>query len=113
MTDQGFKADLDEVKSLGGDGKKTPSARTDDQTQIALFWLESSPLKWSRIARTVATDKGLDSGRTRGCSPCSTWRWRMATSPWRLEEPLQLLAAGYRDPEWRRSVLDAVATDTA
>ena len=25
-----------------------------------LFWLESSPLKWSRIARTVAADKGLD-----------------------------------------------------
>ena len=60
VTDAKFKADLDEVKKLGGDGKTTPSARTDDQTQIALFWLESSPLKWSRIARTVATDKGLD-----------------------------------------------------
>ena len=54
------KADLDEVKKLGGDGKTTPSARTDDQSEIALFWMESSPLKWSRIARTVATDKGLD-----------------------------------------------------
>ena len=54
------KADLDEVKRLGGDGKTTPSARTDDQSEIALFWMESSPLKWSRIARTVATDKGLD-----------------------------------------------------
>ena len=60
VTDAKFKADLDEVKKLGGDGKTTPSARTDDQTQIALFWLESSPLKWSRIARTVAADKGLD-----------------------------------------------------
>ena len=60
MTDAKFKTDLDEVKKLGGDGKTTPSARTDDQTEIALFWLESSPLKWSRIARTVATDKGLD-----------------------------------------------------
>src|SRR6476646_5080836 len=60
VTDAKFKTDLDEVKKLGGDGKTTPSARTDDQTQIALFWLESSPLKWSRIARTVATDKGLD-----------------------------------------------------
>jgi PAP2 superfamily len=60
VTDAKFKADLDEVKRLGGDGKTTPSARTDDQSEIALFWLESSPLKWSRIARTVATDKGLD-----------------------------------------------------
>ena len=60
ITDAKFKKDLDEVKSLGGDGKTTPSARTDDQTEVALFWLESSPLKWSRIARTVATNKGLN-----------------------------------------------------
>ena len=60
VTDAKFKADLDEVKSLGGDGKTTPSARTPDQTQIALFWWESSPLKWSRIARTVATDRKLN-----------------------------------------------------
>ena len=60
IADKAFKADLDEVKSLGGDGTKTPSARTADQTQIAMFWLESSPLKWSRIARTVSADKGLD-----------------------------------------------------
>jgi hypothetical protein len=60
VTDAKFQADLDEVKSLGGDNKTTPSARTSDQSQIALFWLESSPLKWNRIARTVATDKGLD-----------------------------------------------------
>jgi PAP2 superfamily len=59
VTDPAFAADLKEVQSLGGDGKSTPSARTDDQTQIALFWLENSPLKWSRIARTVATEKGL------------------------------------------------------
>ena len=31
------------------------------QTAIALFWWESSPLKWSRIARTIAskTDNNL------------------------------------------------------
>jgi hypothetical protein len=61
VTDANAKADIDEVKKLGGDGKTTPSARTPDQTQIALFWWESSPLKWSRIARTIATKKGLNS----------------------------------------------------
>jgi hypothetical protein len=60
ITDAKFKTDLDEVKSLGGDGKTTSSTRTPDQTQIALFWLESSPLKWSRIARAVANTKALD-----------------------------------------------------
>jgi hypothetical protein len=59
IADAKFADDLNEVKRLGGDGKTTPSARTDDQTQIALFWFENSPLKWSRIARTVAAAKGL------------------------------------------------------
>ena len=60
MDDAKFKADLDEVKKIGGDGKTTPSTRTPEQTEIALFWMESSPLKWSRIGRTVAAEKGLD-----------------------------------------------------
>ena len=40
-----YTADFNEVKSLGGDGITTPSARTADQTEIALFWWESSPLQ--------------------------------------------------------------------
>ena len=55
-----YTVDFNEVKSLGGDDVTTPSARTADQTEIALFWYESSPLKWNRIARTVSADKGLD-----------------------------------------------------
>lgn len=55
-----YTADLNEVKSLGGDDVTTPSARTADQTEIALYWWESSPLKWNRIARTVSADQGLD-----------------------------------------------------
>jgi PAP2 superfamily len=54
-----YTADFNEVKTLGGDDITTPSARTPDQTEIALFWLESSPLKWNRIARTVSADQGL------------------------------------------------------
>ena len=55
-----YAADLNEIKALGGDGVTTPSARTADQTETALFWLESSPLQWNRIARTLATDQRLD-----------------------------------------------------
>jgi hypothetical protein len=57
---KGYTADFNEIKSLGGDGITTPSARTADQTEIALFWYESSPLKWSRIARAVSIKKGLN-----------------------------------------------------
>ena len=55
-----YTADFNEVKSLGGDAITTPSARTADQTEIALYWWESSPLKWNRIARIVSVDRGLD-----------------------------------------------------
>jgi hypothetical protein len=55
-----YAADFDEVKSLGGDGIITPTLRTADQTEIALFWWESSPLKWNRIARTISSGQGLD-----------------------------------------------------
>ena len=60
VTKKQYTADFNEVKSLGGDGITTPSARTADQTEIALFWWESSPLKWNRIARAVSVDTGLD-----------------------------------------------------
>jgi hypothetical protein len=56
-----YAADVNEVQRLGGDDVTTPSARTDEQTEIALFWVESSPLQWNRIARTVSTAEGLDS----------------------------------------------------
>ncbi len=55
-----YADDFDEVKRLGGDGVTTPSARTEDQTQIALFWLESSPVGWNRIARTASATAGLN-----------------------------------------------------
>jgi hypothetical protein len=55
-----YAADLNEVKALGGDGVTTPSDRTPDQTEIALFWVENSPFKWNRVARTISLDRGLN-----------------------------------------------------
>ena len=55
-----YTEDYNEVKMLGGDGVNTMSTRTPEQTEIALFWLESSPLSWNRIARTVAESQGLN-----------------------------------------------------
>jgi hypothetical protein len=60
VTDSAYTADFEEVKRLGGDGVTTPSERTADETELALFWVESSPLQWNRIARIVAADEGLD-----------------------------------------------------
>lgn len=60
LTSRKYARDVREVKALGGDGVTTPSARTPEQTEIALFWLESSPLSWNRIARTVSASQDLD-----------------------------------------------------
>lgn len=54
-----YADELNEVKALGGDGITTPTIRTTEQTMIGLFWLESSPLQWNRIARSVADSRGL------------------------------------------------------
>lgn len=60
LTSARYAADYNEVKRLGGNDLVTPSERSPDQTQIGLFWLESSPLAWNRLARAVAIARGLD-----------------------------------------------------
>ena len=59
LTSAAYARDVDEVQSLGGDGVSTPTARTPRQTETAHFWLESSPLAWNRIGRTLAVKKDL------------------------------------------------------
>jgi hypothetical protein len=51
VTSKKYTADFNEIKRLGA---KDSSTRSDEQTQIAHFWVESSPLGWNRIARTVS-----------------------------------------------------------
>jgi hypothetical protein len=55
-----YAAEVDEVRRFGGDGVSRPSERSAEQTEIALFWVESSPLAWNRIARTVSAAEKLD-----------------------------------------------------
>jgi vanadium-dependent haloperoxidase-like protein len=60
VTSSAYAADVNEIQRLGGDGVTTPSARTPDQTERAVFWDESSPLMWNRLARLGSSRKGLD-----------------------------------------------------
>ena len=60
LTSDAYTRDFNEVKALGGDGITTPSSRTADQTEEARFWVESSPLLWNRLARSLADDRHLD-----------------------------------------------------
>jgi hypothetical protein len=52
-----YARDYEEVKQVGG---KNSTTRTADQLEIARYWYESSPEGWSRIARVVAAQRGLD-----------------------------------------------------
>jgi hypothetical protein len=75
-----YAADFEEVKALGGDGITTLSARTPEQTDIGLFWIESSPLSWNRLARSVSAARALDLWENARSSACSTSPWPMGTS---------------------------------
>ena len=55
---------FNDVKSLGGDGITTPTSRTDEQTEIGLFWaydgankIGTPPRLYNQIARTIAVQK--------------------------------------------------------
>ena len=52
-----YARDYEEVKRMGG---KNSTARTLEQSEIARYWYEGSPQGWSRIARGVAAQRGLD-----------------------------------------------------
>jgi hypothetical protein len=56
VTSRRYTTDFNEVKQFGA---RLGSTRTAEQTQIAHFWVESSPLQWNRIARAVATAANL------------------------------------------------------
>lgn len=60
LTTAAYARDYSEIKRLGGDGVTTPTARTKAQTETALFWVESSPLAWNRMARDIAVRGRLD-----------------------------------------------------
>ena len=110
-----YAADLNEVKRLGGDGATTPSARTEEQTEIARFWVESSPLQWNRIARTVASHEQLDlweSARLFGLLNVAladgyvgAWESKYFYNSWRPETAIELAdndgnPATTADPTW-------------
>jgi len=57
LTSQAYASDFAQVKQIG---QNTSGTRTAEQTEIAKFWYEDSPLQWNRIANTVAKKRRLD-----------------------------------------------------
>jgi hypothetical protein len=58
LRSRAWAKDFNEVKRLGGDGITTPSARTAEQTHIALFWQSAGGpgLTFNAVARNLVDD---------------------------------------------------------
>ena len=64
LTSPAYTKAYNEVKRLGGDGVNTPTERTDEQTEIGLYWaydgtrwLGSPPRLYNQIARIIAAQQ--------------------------------------------------------
>jgi hypothetical protein len=55
-----YTADYNEVKRLGCATCTGANGRTQDQENIAKFWVESSPYGWNKIARSIIAKKNMD-----------------------------------------------------
>jgi hypothetical protein len=56
LTSPTYTTDYNETKTMGA---FAGSPRTDDQSELALFWAGNTPLFWNRIALQIATARGL------------------------------------------------------
>jgi hypothetical protein len=61
LTSARYARDFNEVKQLGQD---TSTLRTADQTRLAHFWAEGSPVGWSRVGSIVSSRRDYDLHRT-------------------------------------------------
>ena len=106
-----YAADFNELKTMGSIDS---TARTPRQTETALFWMESSPQGWNRIARSVAGGlDGWDAARLFGLLNAAqadgyiaNWDSKYLYNRWRPESAIQFegddtnpLTEG--DPDWR------------
>ena len=51
-----YAADYNEIKVMG---VYSGSQRTDDQSELVLFWASNTPLAWNRIAADLSASRGL------------------------------------------------------
>ena len=51
-----YAADYNEVKTMG---ISSGSLRTDDQSELALFWAGNAPVAWNRVASDLSASRGL------------------------------------------------------
>lgn len=61
LTSREYARDFKLLKAIG---RQDSSVRTAEQTDVALFWFEFSPMGWNRIANTILRQEQADVWRT-------------------------------------------------
>jgi hypothetical protein len=61
LTSKQYADDYNEVKAVGG---STSSRRTQEQTEIAYFWSDNTPMQWHRALRSIAETYVTDIGES-------------------------------------------------
>ena len=108
-----YAADFNEVKALGG---AVSSARTQEQTDVAYFWSDNTPIQWNRGLRGISEiyvhDLG-DNARLFALATMSAadalitcWDSKIHYNYWRPVTAIQLAAddgnpATDADPSWK------------
>ena len=64
LTSAEYTADYNEVKQLGCLTCTGAGGRTQDQENIAKFWVESSAYGWNKVAKAIIEQKKLDAWKT-------------------------------------------------
>ena len=115
-----YARDYNEVKEIGS---LTSLTRTNEQTEIARFWLAPPTVIWNGVARHLIQTHGLDlSAAARAFGPDVSRVRRCQHRVLGGQVHLQLLAPHHCDPERRcrrqrpyrgRSRLDAAVSDAA
>lgn len=97
-----FAADLAEVRALGA---RSGSSRSADQSAIAAFWVENSPVAWNRLARERARAAGLDNAQQA--------RLYAALHLAVADALIEVFATKYRAPYWRPETAIRATADPA
>ncbi|RYG54261.1 MAG: phosphatase PAP2 family protein, partial [Chitinophagaceae bacterium] len=114
-----YVSDYNEVKNKGGFLNHT---RTNDETEIGVFWVERSSIGWNRLARNMIADRNMDAWKTArlfalmhtamadGATACFEAKYHY--SYWRPETAIRLgnadgndLTSG--DPSWLPSYTES------
>jgi len=64
LTSPEYTTDYNEVKRLGCSTCTGVNGRTQDQENIAKFWVESSAFGWNKVAKEIVDQKNMDAWKT-------------------------------------------------